>query len=114
MKYPNLKHLALWNFWDIKDEHIEQLVHILPNLVLWDVRECQEVTQRAADYVQDYCKRYGRSIKFYFKGNRDEFKSDWPHLSSEYTLFSRDFDFMKHCFLKPHVFLSNFLIPIDY
>ncbi|XP_025018154.1 uncharacterized protein LOC107369753 isoform X3 [Tetranychus urticae] len=114
MKYPNLKHLALWNFWDIKDEHIEQLVHILPNLVLWDVRECQEVTQRAADYVQDYCKRYGRSIKFYFKGNRDELKSDWPHLSSEYTLFSRDFDFMKHCFLKPHVFLPNFLIPIDY
>ncbi|XP_025018336.1 uncharacterized protein LOC112539785 [Tetranychus urticae] len=37
MKYPNLKHLSLRNVRYIKDEHIEQLVQILPNLVLLDI-----------------------------------------------------------------------------
>ncbi|XP_015793219.1 uncharacterized protein LOC107369753 isoform X14 [Tetranychus urticae] len=107
LKYPNLKHLSL-RIGSIKDEHIEELVHILPNLVLLDVGKCSEVTQRAADYVKDYCKKYGRSIKFYFKGNRDEIGSDWP---IKYEIV-RGFDFMKHCFFKWHGLLSKFLIPI--
>ncbi|XP_025016468.1 uncharacterized protein LOC112538783 [Tetranychus urticae] len=114
MKYPNLKHLSLRDIWKLKDEHIEELVHILPNLVLLDVNACDKVTQRAADYVQDYCKRYGRSIKFYFKGNRDEIESDWPQSSSKSEVINRGFDFMKHCFFRDHIFLPRFLIPIDY
>ncbi|XP_025016464.1 uncharacterized protein LOC107362052 isoform X2 [Tetranychus urticae] len=114
MKYPNLKHLALRDTWNIKDEHIEQLVHILPNLVLWDVRKCAGVTRRAADYVKDYCKRYGRSIVFYYNGNGNEIKSDWLQLSTKPQKISRGFDFMKHCFLKDFRFLSPLLIPIDY
>ncbi|XP_015784457.1 uncharacterized protein LOC107361998 isoform X2 [Tetranychus urticae] len=115
-KFPNLKHLALRGHCIITDEHIEQLVHILPNLVLLDAVECQEVTQRAADYVQDYCKRYGRSIKFYYNGNEHEIKSDWPQLSNEYEVISRGFDFMKHCFRKDWIYvdLSCLLVPIDY
>uniref|UniRef100_T1KAB6 Uncharacterized protein n=2 Tax=Tetranychus urticae TaxID=32264 RepID=T1KAB6_TETUR len=113
-KFPNLKHLALKGHCIITDEHIEQLVHILPNLVLLDVSECQGVTQRAADYVKDYCKRYGRSIKFYFNGNRDEIDSDLPQLSTKHEAISRGFDFMKHCFRKIFFTLSHFLIPIDY
>uniref|UniRef100_T1L2T2 F-box domain-containing protein n=1 Tax=Tetranychus urticae TaxID=32264 RepID=T1L2T2_TETUR len=113
MKYPNLKHLALRDTRNIIDENIEELVLILPNLVLLDVSGCKGVTQRAADYVKDYCKRNGRLIKFYFNGNREKIQSDWPQLSSEYEV-SRGFDFMKHCFFRDHFFLSNFLIPIDY
>uniref|UniRef100_T1K8V1 F-box domain-containing protein n=1 Tax=Tetranychus urticae TaxID=32264 RepID=T1K8V1_TETUR len=112
-KYPNLKHLALRNLWQITDEHIEQLVHILPNLLLLDVRYCYGVTQRAADYVQSHCKRYGRSIKFYFKDNT-QIQSDWPQLSTKFERISRGFDFMKHCFLKDFLRLPHLLIPIDY
>ncbi|XP_015793999.1 uncharacterized protein LOC107370532 [Tetranychus urticae] len=113
-KYPNLKHLRFKKIWYLKDEHIEQLVYILPNLVLFDVRECTEVTQRAADYVKDYCKRYGRSIKFYFNGNSHEIATDWPHLSTKKEKISRGFDFMKHCFLKDFADLPHFLVPVDY
>ncbi|XP_015784486.1 uncharacterized protein LOC107362017 isoform X2 [Tetranychus urticae] len=113
-KYPNLKHLSLRSLFCIKDEHIKQFVPILPNLVLFDIYDCPAVTQRAADYVQDYCKRYGRSIKFYFKGNRDELVSDWPQLSTRKEKISQGFDFMKHCFLKDFDDLPCFLIPKDY
>uniref|UniRef100_T1L2T1 F-box domain-containing protein n=1 Tax=Tetranychus urticae TaxID=32264 RepID=T1L2T1_TETUR len=114
MKYPNLKHLALRSVLDITDEHIDELVHILPNLVLLDVIGLDGVTQRAADYVQDYCKRNGRLIKFYYNGNEHEIKSDWPQLSTKHEKISRGFDFMKHCFRKDFGSLSDFLIPIDY
>uniref|UniRef100_T1K9V2 F-box domain-containing protein n=1 Tax=Tetranychus urticae TaxID=32264 RepID=T1K9V2_TETUR len=113
IKYPNLKHLSL-RFGNIQDEHIEQLVHILPNLVLLNVSGCNRVTQEAADYVKDYCKRYGRSIKFYFNGNCNEIESDWPQLSTKHEKISRGFDFMKHCFRKDFTYLSHFLIPINY
>ncbi|XP_025016396.1 uncharacterized protein LOC107360998 isoform X2 [Tetranychus urticae] len=114
MKYPNLKHLALRTNQDMKDEHIEELVRILPNLVLLDVRGCNGVTQSAFNHVQDYCKRYGRSTKFYFNGNQNAIESDWPHLSSKEEKISRGFDFMKHCFLKKYQQLPCFLIPDDY
>ncbi|XP_025018160.1 uncharacterized protein LOC107369753 isoform X15 [Tetranychus urticae] len=97
MKFPNLKLFALWGDSCITDEHIEQLVHILPNLVLLDVRKCNGVTRRAADYVKDHCKRYGRLIKFYFNGNKHEIRSDSSHLTIKHEAVSRGFDFMKHC-----------------
>ncbi|XP_015793032.1 uncharacterized protein LOC107369579 [Tetranychus urticae] len=66
MKYPNLKHLALRSFKDLENEHMEQLVRILPNLVLFAVRSCPGFTRKAANCIQNYNKRRGRSIKFYF------------------------------------------------
>uniref|UniRef100_T1L697 F-box domain-containing protein n=1 Tax=Tetranychus urticae TaxID=32264 RepID=T1L697_TETUR len=115
MKYPNLKHLRLDRLW-MYDEHIEQLVHILPELVLLHIHDSPRVTQRAADYVENYCKRYGRSIKFYFNDDDDynQVASEWPQLSTEDEEFSLGFDFMKHCFLKYFDALPYFLIPIDY
>ncbi|XP_025017870.1 uncharacterized protein LOC112539514 [Tetranychus urticae] len=109
-KYPNLKHLALRNNNSLKNKHVEQLVTILPNLVLFDVRGCPKVTQEAANYVQDYNKQHGRSIKFYFDENYHEVQSDWPHLSTKYEKISQGFDFMKNCFLKNFDGLSTFLI----
>ncbi|XP_015791055.1 uncharacterized protein LOC107367821 isoform X2 [Tetranychus urticae] len=113
MKYPNLKHLALCDNRRLEDEHIEQLVRILPNLVLFAVRGCPRVTQAAANYVQDYNKLYGRSIKFYFKENYHEIQSDWPQLSNKCGKISQGFDFMKHCFLKDFFKLSTFLISSE-
>ncbi|XP_025017838.1 uncharacterized protein LOC107371774 isoform X2 [Tetranychus urticae] len=113
MKYPNLKHLALRNNQSLKNKGVLQLVNILPNLVLFDVRCCPKVTQEAAAYIQDYNKLYGRSIKFYFDGNYHEIESDWPHLSSKRGKISQGFDFMKHCFLKDFNSLPTFLIPSE-
>uniref|UniRef100_T1L4T1 Uncharacterized protein n=1 Tax=Tetranychus urticae TaxID=32264 RepID=T1L4T1_TETUR len=113
MKYPNLKHFSLSTEY-MTDEYIEQLVHILPNLVIFDVRGCRGVTQRAASYVQNYFERNGRSTKFYFNGNRHEIKSDWPQLYTNSSKICRGFDFMKHCFLQCFHLLPRFLIPIYY
>uniref|UniRef100_T1JRU4 F-box domain-containing protein n=1 Tax=Tetranychus urticae TaxID=32264 RepID=T1JRU4_TETUR len=110
MKYTNLKHLAMCSFKDLENEHVEQMVRILPNLVLFEVRCCPGVTQKAADYVQDFNKLYGRSIKLYFDENHHEIQSDWPHLSTRCGKISQGFDFMKHCFLKHFHSLSIFLI----
>uniref|UniRef100_T1JRV0 F-box domain-containing protein n=1 Tax=Tetranychus urticae TaxID=32264 RepID=T1JRV0_TETUR len=110
MKYPNLKHLSLVGNKSLDDDHVEQLVRILPNLVLFAVRECRRVTQKAADYIQDYNKLYGRSIKFYFDENYNEIRSDFPQLLTKYVKISEGFDFMKHCFLKHFHSLSTFLI----
>uniref|UniRef100_T1L6H4 F-box domain-containing protein n=1 Tax=Tetranychus urticae TaxID=32264 RepID=T1L6H4_TETUR len=114
MKYPNLKHLGLRDASMLNDEHIKQLLHILPNLVLFQVDLCEEITERAAYYVQDYCKRHGRSIEFYFNENSYEIEYDWPQLSTKREKISRGFDFMKHCFLKDYYDLPHFLIPIEY
>ncbi|XP_025016603.1 uncharacterized protein LOC107361689 [Tetranychus urticae] len=100
MKYPNLKHLALRRLINLKDEHIKQLVDILPNLVIFDVRGCRGVTQRAANYVQNCFERNGRSTKFYFNGNHDEIKPDWPQLYTKRQQICRGFDFMERFFLK--------------
>uniref|UniRef100_T1L698 F-box domain-containing protein n=1 Tax=Tetranychus urticae TaxID=32264 RepID=T1L698_TETUR len=114
MKYPNLKHLGLRNASNLNDEHIKQLLHILPNLVLLQADICEEITERAAYYVQDYCKRHGRSIEFYSNENSYEIEYDWPQLSTKQEKISRGFDFMKHCFLKDYWDLPHFLIPVEY
>ncbi|XP_015782280.1 uncharacterized protein LOC107360171 isoform X1 [Tetranychus urticae] len=111
MKYPNLKHLALRSFKNLKNEHVEQLVRILPNLVLFVVCECPKVTQEAAHYIQDYNRLHGRTIKFYFDDNYHDIQSDWPYLSTKREKISQGFDFMKNCFLKDFRSLSTFLIP---
>ncbi|XP_025017852.1 uncharacterized protein LOC112539499 [Tetranychus urticae] len=113
MKYPNLKHLALRSWNRLTNEHVEQLVTILPNLVLFDVSGCPKVTRKAAVNIQNYNRLYKRTIKFYFDGNHRKIKSDWPHLSSRREIISQGFDFMKHCFLKDFYDLPTFLIPSE-
>uniref|UniRef100_T1L6H6 Uncharacterized protein n=1 Tax=Tetranychus urticae TaxID=32264 RepID=T1L6H6_TETUR len=96
--FPNLErlHISIIGIYciNISSETFSVLVALL------DVRECPEVTRRTANYVEDYCKRYGRSIKFYFEGNYHEIGTDWPQLSTKQQKISRGFDFMKNCFLK--------------
>uniref|UniRef100_T1JR23 F-box domain-containing protein n=1 Tax=Tetranychus urticae TaxID=32264 RepID=T1JR23_TETUR len=108
MKYPNLKHLKLAGVSNIKDANIKELVHILPNLVLLIIANS---SKRVVDIVKDYCKRNGRSIKFY--DGCDGLKSDWPQLSVKSEKISRGFDFMKHYFLKDFHQLPHFMTPID-
>uniref|UniRef100_T1K4F8 F-box domain-containing protein n=1 Tax=Tetranychus urticae TaxID=32264 RepID=T1K4F8_TETUR len=111
-KYPNLKHLAIRGT-SLRDEHIKQLILILSKLTLLDVRESHGVTRRAADLVRDYCKRYGRSIKFYFKRDDKQIESDWPQLLNRPDKICRGFDFMEHCFFKSFGDLPHLLDPID-
>uniref|UniRef100_T1L5M6 F-box domain-containing protein n=1 Tax=Tetranychus urticae TaxID=32264 RepID=T1L5M6_TETUR len=111
-KYPNLKHLAIRGTY-LKDVTIKQLILILPKLTLLDVRKSYGVTQEAADHVQDYCKRYGRSIKFYFKRDDKQIEADWPQSLNPWKKVCRGFDFMEHCFFKSFYQLPNFLDPVD-
>ncbi|XP_025018294.1 uncharacterized protein LOC112539764 [Tetranychus urticae] len=111
-KCPNLRHLALRNIF-FKDEHIKQLIVILPELTLLDIRESFGVTQEAANHVRNYCKRYGRSIKFYFKADDRQIESDWPQLLYRPDKICRGFDFMENCFFKSFDDLPNLLDPID-
>uniref|UniRef100_T1L5M2 F-box domain-containing protein n=1 Tax=Tetranychus urticae TaxID=32264 RepID=T1L5M2_TETUR len=111
-KYPNLKHLALRDT-SLEDEHIEQLIFILPKLTLLDIRESRGVTREAADHVRDYCKHFGRSIKFLSAEGRH---GEWPHISLNIygsNKICRGFDFMEHCFFKNFDHLPHFLDPID-
>uniref|UniRef100_T1KXF5 F-box domain-containing protein n=1 Tax=Tetranychus urticae TaxID=32264 RepID=T1KXF5_TETUR len=110
-KYPNLKHLALWSYKSLENEYVERFVRVLPNLVLLAVRGCPKVNKNAVNYVQDYNRRHGRAIKFYFDENQHEIQSDWPQLSSKREKISQGFDFMKHCFLKDFNSLPTFLVP---
>ncbi|XP_025016607.1 uncharacterized protein LOC107361811 [Tetranychus urticae] len=100
MKYPNLKHLALRNLRRIDDEHIKQLLDILPNLVIFDVRGAHGMALEDANYVQNYFERNGRSTKFYHDRNHHEIKSDWPQLYTKRQEICRGFDFMESFFLK--------------
>ncbi|XP_015783890.1 uncharacterized protein LOC107361567 [Tetranychus urticae] len=100
MKYPNLEHLALRRLCGIEDEDIKQLVDILPNLVIFDIRGVRGNAVRAANYVQNYFERNGRSTKFCFNGNHHEIKSDWPQLYTKRQEICRGFDFMERFFLK--------------
>ncbi|XP_015782388.1 uncharacterized protein LOC107360277 isoform X1 [Tetranychus urticae] len=111
-KYPNLKHLALRGTF-LKDDHIKQLILLLPKLTLLDIRESPGVTQDAANFVQDYCKRYGRSIKFYFKKDDKQIEIDYPQSLNRPEQICRGFDFMEHCFFKSFNDLPHFLDPID-
>ncbi|XP_025018297.1 uncharacterized protein LOC112539767 [Tetranychus urticae] len=111
-KYPNLKHLAL-RYTSLKDELIKELISILPKLTLLDIRGSFGVTRRADNYVRDYCKRYGRSIKFYTDAEDKQIESDWPQSLNRPKKICRGFDFMEHCFFKDFGLLPNFLDPID-
>ncbi|XP_025018296.1 uncharacterized protein LOC112539766 [Tetranychus urticae] len=112
LKYPNLKHLALRGT-SLKDEHIMQLILILPKLTILDIRKSYGVSQEADNYVRDYCEQYGRSIKFYFKPFDERIKSDRPQLLNRPEKICRGFDFMEHCFFKSFYELPHFLDPID-
>ncbi|XP_015790303.1 uncharacterized protein LOC107367130 isoform X2 [Tetranychus urticae] len=111
-KFPNLKHLALRENDKIKDIHIEELIQILPNLILLDVRESFGVTQRSADYINRYCMRNNRSLSFYHKPGQ-RITGDWSHLSTRQERVCQGFDFMKHCFLKSFYQLPLLMDPKD-
>ncbi|XP_015792868.1 uncharacterized protein LOC107369432 [Tetranychus urticae] len=112
-KYPNLKHLALKNNCKIQDEHVKEMVAMLPKLCLLDLRGSPRVTKYAADFVDQYCQRHGRTIKFYHYLKDDRIYSDWPQLSTKVERISRGFDFMKHCFLKQFGQIPVFMVPYD-
>uniref|UniRef100_A0A158P4M2 F-box domain-containing protein n=1 Tax=Tetranychus urticae TaxID=32264 RepID=A0A158P4M2_TETUR len=111
-KYPNLKHLSLRKMW-LGKKHIEQLILILPKLILLDIRQSHKDTRKTMENVQDYCKQHGRSIKFYFKKDDKQIKSDWPQSLNRREKICRGFDFMEHCFFKSFDKLPHFLDPID-
>ncbi|XP_053201265.1 uncharacterized protein LOC128388975 [Panonychus citri] len=97
-KFPNLHHFAIRGWYLIEDNHVEELVKLLPKIKLLDFRKCENITQRSADFLAKYCAKSKRSIKIYY--DCEEEPIEWPKLNTPQELIVYGFDFMKHCFFK--------------
>ncbi|XP_015783907.1 uncharacterized protein LOC107361586 [Tetranychus urticae] len=110
-KYPNLKHLAIRGETEISDENIPELLELLPRIILIDIRESEEVTEKSAEYIEQVCRQHNRSISFYCQDDETEITKKWPHSSSKGVIIGRGFNFMKHCFLNRQGCLPLLLDP---
>ncbi|XP_053201226.1 uncharacterized protein LOC128386246 [Panonychus citri] len=97
-KYPNLHNLAIRMSDEIEDCHVEELVEILPEVKLLDLRGSEYVTQKSADFLSEYCAKSSRSIKIYYDCEKEPI--DWPNMLGTDDSIVYGFDFMKHCFYK--------------
>ncbi|XP_053200714.1 uncharacterized protein LOC128385816 [Panonychus citri] len=99
-KFPNLQHLAIRNFDMLDDSHLdlEELIQLIPKLKILDLRKCEKVTQKSADFLSKYCVKENRSIALYYDCENEP--TEWPKLVDTYEPICYGFDFMKHCFYK--------------
>ncbi|XP_053210064.1 uncharacterized protein LOC128393856 [Panonychus citri] len=98
MKFPNLTNLAIRDNKKINDDNVKELITILPKIKLMDFRGSKKVTKKSADYLEEFCRRSGQSIVFYYNiyHQKIEIPAD---LEPDYSICI-GFDFMKHCFFK--------------
>ncbi|XP_053214382.1 uncharacterized protein LOC128397661 [Panonychus citri] len=97
-KFPNLHHLSIRNSKQIDDSHVKELVKILPEIKLLDLRRSKGVTSQSADYLNEFCLKSRRSIEIYY--DCEEEPTEWPKLGIPREPIAYGFDFMKHCFYK--------------
>ncbi len=103
MRYPNLKHLALRDNFRIFDHHVEELVELMPNLELLDFRGSDGITRKSLNFVQQLAEKHDRTIRLYCNANGKQMAVDLPHISRDYDYIVKEFDFMRHCFVKKFV-----------
>ncbi|XP_053204438.1 uncharacterized protein LOC128388977 [Panonychus citri] len=109
-KFPNLHHLAIRHIDQLDDSnfHLKELIELLPELKILDLRKCKKVTQKSADLLFKYCLRKSRFIAIYYSCKNEP--TEWPKLVETHEPICYGFDFMKHCFYKStHCYLP-FLI----
>ena len=103
MRYPNLKHLALRDNFQIFDHHVEELVELMPNLELLDLRGSDGITRKSLDFVQQLAEKHNRTIRLYCNLNGKRMTVDLPYISFDKDYIVKEFDFMRHCFAKKFV-----------
>ncbi|XP_053204564.1 uncharacterized protein LOC128389079 [Panonychus citri] len=97
-KFPKLHHLSIRYSKEIDDNHVKELVKILPEIKLLDLRRSKGVTSQSADYLNEFCLKSRRSIEIYY--DCEEEPTEWPKLGIPREPIAYGFDFMKHCFYK--------------
>ncbi|XP_053204440.1 uncharacterized protein LOC128388979 isoform X2 [Panonychus citri] len=97
-KFPNLHHLGIRGIRKIKYSNLEELVKLLPELKILDLRKCKNVNHKSADFLSKYCIKENRSIVIYH--NCENEPIEWPKLVNTREQIVYGFDFMKHCFYK--------------
>ncbi|XP_053204563.1 uncharacterized protein LOC128389078 [Panonychus citri] len=99
-KFPNLHHLAIRNFaeLDVNNFDLEELIKLLTKLKILDLRGCNSVKQKSADFLSKYCVKKNRSIVIYYDCENEP--NEWPKLVETYESICYGFDFMKHFFYK--------------
>ncbi|XP_053201253.1 uncharacterized protein LOC128386272 [Panonychus citri] len=98
-KFPNLHNLAIRGSGEkFEDNHIKELVELLPEIKLLDFRESKKFTENSADFLSEYCRESNRPVKIYYDCENEP--SEWPKLSTAGDSVVYGFDFMKHHFYK--------------
>ncbi|XP_053204450.1 uncharacterized protein LOC128388984 [Panonychus citri] len=97
-KFPNLHHLRIRGIGVIKDSKLEELVKLLPELKILDLRKYKNVNHKSADFLSKYCIKENRSIVIYHNCKNEP--TEWPKLVNTREQIVYGFDFMKHCFYK--------------
>ncbi|XP_015793496.1 uncharacterized protein LOC107370035 [Tetranychus urticae] len=112
VRYPNIKHLAIRENVKIDDSCVFEIIDLLPNLVLLDLRESPQLTKQSAAYIRRYNRIHNTCIKFYYK-NDVQIICDWKTLSYRPRRIVQGIDFMKHCFLQTFEQLPHFMNSKD-
>ncbi|XP_053204455.1 uncharacterized protein LOC128388988 isoform X2 [Panonychus citri] len=97
-KFPYLHHLRIMCIGVIKYSNLEELVKLLPELKILDLRGYNGVTHKTADFLSKYCVKENRSIVIYYDCENEP--AEWPKLVETDEPICYGFDFMKHCFYK--------------
>ncbi|XP_053201263.1 uncharacterized protein LOC128386280 [Panonychus citri] len=97
-KFPNLHHLGIRFMIEIDDNNLEELIKLLPELKILDLRGCKKVTHKSADFLSKYCVKEKKSIRIYYDCENEP--AEWPKLHTPRESIVFGFDFMKHCFYK--------------
>ncbi|XP_053204441.1 uncharacterized protein LOC128388980 [Panonychus citri] len=97
-KFPNLHHLAIRHIDKLDDNNLEELIKLLPNLKILDLRGCKKMINKSADFPVKYCVKKNRSFEIYYDCKNEP--TEWPKLVDTCEPICYGFDFMKHCFYK--------------
>ncbi|XP_053201260.1 uncharacterized protein LOC128386277 [Panonychus citri] len=97
-KFPNLHHLGIRYVDEINDYNLEELIKILPELKLLDLRSFKKITYESADLLSKYCVEAHPSILIYY--DCEDKPTEWPKVGTPQESIVYGYDFMKHCFYK--------------
>ncbi|XP_053204410.1 uncharacterized protein LOC128388959 isoform X2 [Panonychus citri] len=108
-KFPNLHHLAIRHFFKFDDSSLRELINLLPELKILDLRVFSRKVYKKAEkaFLSKYCVKENRSIVIYY--NCENEPTEWPKLVDTYEPICYGFDFMKHCFYKQFSYLPNLI-----
>ncbi|XP_053204437.1 uncharacterized protein LOC128388976 [Panonychus citri] len=106
-KFPNLHHLAIRDFYQLDDSNLEELIKLLPELKILDLRGCTNSTHVSADILSKFCVKENRSIAIYYDCENEP--TEWPKLVKTYDRICCGLDFMKHCFYKKYKCLPDLI-----